>query len=160
MIYSTAVNNLKTPSNRICKECGATYLGLGNSKYCSRTCVSRNEYAANMYKPEWRLNKLLAMAKNRATSKGLPFNLTLDYLTGLWADNLGCCALSGIPFELGRPARGKVHPYAPSIDRISPKSGYVCGNVRIIVYQLNVALSEFGVDQFEELISHYNSFRG
>ena len=45
--------------------------------------------------------------------------------------------------------------YAPSLDRIIPEKGYVKGNVRIIVYQLNVALSEFGLEQFNNFINLY-----
>jgi len=114
-----------------------------------------NSYEANMQKPEWRLKKLMAMAKNRAKTKGVAFDLDLDYLTSLWAEWLGCCALSGIPLELGRFEFGKVHPYAPSLDRETPSLGYVKGNVRIVCYQMNVALSEFGLLQFEELVRRY-----
>lgn len=118
-----------------------------------------NNYEANMLKPSWRLNKLLAMAKNRAKTKELPFNITLEYLEELWEEGNGYCALSGIPIELGRAEFGKVHPYAPSIDREVPSLGYVKGNVRIVCYQMNVALSEFGLSQFEELVQRYTEFQ-
>ncbi len=118
-----------------------------------------NNYEANMLKPSWRLNKLLAMAKNRAKTKELPFNITLEYLEELWEEGSGHCALSGIPIELGRSEFGKVHPYAPSIDREVPSLGYVKGNVRIVCYQMNVALSEFGLSQFEELVQRYTEFQ-
>lgn len=110
-----------------------------------------------MLKPEWRLAKLMAMAKNRAKSKPIDFDLTLDHLLDLWESNGGCCELTGIPFVLGRSDKGVVHPYAPSIDRIEPSRGYTLGNVRLVVYQMNVALSEFGQGQFEELIKHYTA---
>jgi hypothetical protein len=114
-----------------------------------------NSYEANMLKPEFRLSKLMAMAKNRAKTKGLEFNLSLDYLMDLWD---GHCALSGIELELNRSDKGKVNPYAPSLDRIVPELGYTMGNVRIVCYQMNVALSEFGLDQFDELVRQYVAY--
>lgn len=157
MVSKNSLEALKVPSKRICKQCGSEYLGVGHSLYCSSVCSSMNQYEANMFKPKWRLNKLAAMAKNRAQAKGLPFNIDTEYLYSLWEENDGCCAILGISLELGRSEKGKVHPYAPSIDRIIPQNGYVRGNVRIIAYQLNVALSEFGLEQFDELVQIYNT---
>ncbi len=147
--------NLGKLTDRECKQCGEAYIGRGNSRYCSSPCLHMNQYEANMLKPEWRIKRLLGMAKNRAKTKGLPFNLDLDYLLGLWEENDGCCEISGIPIELGRSEKGKTHPYAPSLDRITPDLGYTKGNVRIICYQMNIALSEFGLEQFEEFIQLY-----
>lgn len=151
--YNTS--GLLSPQDRACHQCGAEYQGIGNSKYCSVKCGGMNSYEANMLKPPWRLSKLMAMAKNRAKTKSLPFDLTLQHLEELWEELDGCCALSGIPLELGRSEFGKVHPYAPSLDRETPHLGYIKGNVRIVCYQMNVALSEFGIAQFEELVQRY-----
>lgn len=138
--------------NITCKECSKLFEGRGNAKYCSKLCLGRNSYEQKMLTSEWRLSKLLAMAKNRATTKGHKFDLDLDCLLGLWD---GHCALSGIKLELGRFEKGTVHPYAPSIDRIEPSLGYTKGNVRIVCYQMNVAMSEFGLEQFESFIKLY-----
>lgn len=104
---------------------------------------------------KWRLKKLYAMAKNRARDKDVPFDIDMEHLLELWGE--GFCSLSGIPLELGRSERGKVHPYAPSLDRIKPELGYTKGNVRIVCYQMNIAISEFGLEQFEEFIKLYNT---
>jgi hypothetical protein len=155
--YNTS--GILSPQDRICHQCGAGYQGIGNSKYCSKKCGGMNSYEANMLKYPWRLNKLMAMAKNRAKTKSIPFDLTLQHLEELWEEGGGCCALSGIPLELGRSEFGKVHPYAPSLDREVPSLGYTRGNVRIVCYQMNVALSEFGISQFEELVRRYSEFQ-
>lgn len=98
------------------------------------------------------------MAKNRAKSKNVPFDITPEYLVKLWEDNEGCCALTGQQFDLSSwGLKGQVNPQAPSVDRIKPKLGYVKGNVRLITYHMNIALSDFGIEEFENLI---NSYRG
>lgn len=118
-----------------------------------------NHYEANMLKPEWRLAKLLSMARNRAAGKGLHFDLDIEYLKALWEESQGCCVLTGIPFDLNPTnKKGQVNPKAPSIDRIVPSLGYTKNNIRLITYHMNVALSEFGIDEFEYLISQYRTF--
>lgn len=139
-----------------CEVCGTLFKGKGpRPKYCSSKCVNVGGYEIKKLNYEWRLNKLCAMAKNRAKTKDLQFNLSKQYLIDLWNANGGCCEVTKIPFELGNPEKGKVHPYAPPIDRINPELGYVKGNVRIVAYQLNVALSEFGLEQFNNFIGAY-----
>jgi len=94
------------------------------------------------------MKKLLAMAKNRAKTKGLPFDLTIEHMMELWD---GSCAISGVELDL-EPAGGRVARRAPSIDRIIPEYGYVQGNIRIVTYQVNVAMSEFGEQGLRKLV--------
>jgi hypothetical protein len=146
--------------DKFCKECGNHFLGTYNSKYCCVTCLQRNEYAANMLNFKWRLNKLLAAARNRAKSKQLPFNLDAEYLIALWIVNEGCCSVSGRAFNLQPYGKfGQVNPDAPSVDRILPEKGYVKGNVRLITYHTNVALSEFGLECFKKLAADTLQFQ-
>lgn len=145
-------------TDKVCAHCHEAYEAhSNNSVYCSRSCKGSAIYERHMLEPEWRINKLIAMAKSRATDKGLDFNLDITYMRTLWT---GSCSLSGIPLVLERNEKGRVHPYAPSIDRIIPSLGYVQGNVRIICYQMNVALSEFGLAQFDELVNKYAEHNG
>jgi hypothetical protein len=96
------------------------------------------------------------MAKSRALSKGLPFDIDREHLTELWDDNEGCCALTGRAFSLDSwGGKGQVNPDAPSIDRIKPTLGYVKGNVRLITYHMNISLSDFGTELFEVLAKSY-----
>jgi len=101
---------------------------------------------------KWRLNKLLAAAKNRASTKDLPYNLTLDYLVDLWDKQEGVCPISKRKLDLAPYGeKGQVNPNAPSIDKIIPKLGYVEGNVRLVTYHINVALSEYGLEALIQL---------
>lgn len=141
-----------------CVHCEKPYSSNANrTKYCSVNCSEAAHYAKHMMSPKFRLSRLCGMAKNRAKNKGLPFNISAEYMLTLWT---GKCSLTGVDFVLGKRHAGRVQPYTPSIDRIVPALGYVKGNVRLVTYQMNVALSEFGVGQFEKFINQYMKFNG
>lgn len=101
---------------------------------------------------KWRLRKLTAMARNRAKVKNLDFNIDEGYLISLWDSSFGNCAVSRRSFDL-KPfgKKGQVNPNAPSVDRIVPELGYTKGNIRLVTYHVNVALSEFGLDELIKL---------
>jgi hypothetical protein len=40
---------------------------------------------------------------------------------------------------------------SPSLDKIIPKLGYVRGNVRVVCYQVNMALGEYGEEKLIEM---------
>jgi len=149
----------KIGSVLICEYCSEEYACTSNrQKYCSQTCVYRNEYNSNRLDYKWRLAKLVSMAKGRAKVKSVPFNLTKQYIISLWDINKGCCLLTEQPFDLQKQdIKGQVSPEAPSIDRIIPSLGYVEGNVRLITYHMNVALADFGTGGFEKLIKAYTN---
>lgn len=145
--------NLLFHSDRVCQECGKNYKGKGNQKYCSVLCSRRNDYSSNMLKHKWRIGKLLANAKGRSKDKNLEFNLTQQYLEELWEESEGRCSITGRSFDLTKYGEfGQVNPNAPSIDRIIPNKGYTIGNVRLVTYHINVALSEYGLESLVELI--------
>lgn len=92
------------------------------------------------------------MARNRATTKNLPFDIDAGYLVELLKAQGGVCAISGAEFDLNRPdIAGVARWNAPSIDRIVPERGYIKGNIRIVVYQINCAIGAYGLEQFISL---------
>lgn len=146
-------------STKTCEICSKAFEGNPSSKYCSKTCSRKKYMLKNKFDPDFRINRLVHMAKHRAKSSGVPFDIDKDYMMELWKHNEGKCAILKIPLDLGESDLGKVNPYAPSFDRIVPSLGYTKGNVRIICYQLNVALSEFGLEQFDKLALLYVAAR-
>jgi hypothetical protein len=101
----------------------------------------------------------MAMAKYRAEQKAIPFNISHEYLIGLWEGSEGKCKISNRSFDLTPTAKfGQVNMNAPSIDRIIPKLGYVQGNVRLVTYHVNVALSEFGIESLKVLCNDIIKF--
>ena len=71
-------------------------------------------------------------AKNRAKKKGLPFNISLEYLRTIVPD---VCPIFGTAFKW--MGNGKIVPESPSLDRIVPSLGYIEGNVAIISSRAN-----------------------
>jgi len=143
--------------NRICEDCGEEYqVYSSNQKFCTVCNTSAREFKRNMTNYKWRLSKLVSMAKNRSNTKNLKFNIDKEYIIDLWEENLGCCALTGQPFDLTSwGEKGQVNPQTPSIDRIIPKKGYTKGNIRLITYHMNISLSDFGTEEFERLAKAY-----
>lgn len=141
------------PIEKCCESCGETFFvnGTGKNKiWCSDCKIGYNNYPV-------KLRRLVQMAKNRATDKNVPFDIDAEYIINLWEENDGCCALTGRKFDLSRPAFKTTNPNTPSIDRIKPSLGYTKGNVRLIVYHLNMALADYGTDAFEQLCKDFLS---
>ncbi|YP_001294641.1 endonuclease [Pseudomonas phage PA11] len=114
----------------------------------------------NMMDYKWRLNKLCGMARGRAVKKERDFNISTEYLIELWHQQDGRCAISGAEFELRYSEDGGPHPDGPSLDRIDSDGGYVIGNVRLVTYHINTALSCFGEDRLLNLAHQIVKFNG
>lgn len=92
-----------------------------------------NALAAQSQKSRPFRSRLVA-AKYRAKKKGLPFNLTEEYLKQIWT---GTCPVFHTKLSLpvhGDPSQPK---HVCSLDRIHPELGYVIGNVEWISFEAN-----------------------
>jgi uncharacterized Zn ribbon protein len=97
---------------------------------------------ARRQQPESRASQMLASARNRALKFNIEFNLIFDDVYPALAS--GKCQKTGLPFDLERHPDHRVHPFAPSIDRISHKKGYIKGNVQIVCWAYNAARNQWG----------------
>jgi hypothetical protein len=100
--------------------------------------------------------KILATAngaRQRARTRGLAVDEDLcAFALELYSAQGGCCALSGLPFNLRVVGGGKARrPYAPSLDRVDAASGYTRDNVRLVCQAVNFALNAYGEDVFREI---------
>ena len=93
--------------------------------------------------PEW-AKELYRAARIRAAKKGFPFTLTTADLDALVMQANGRCSISGIPFEFDKQGHRVKRPFAPSLDRINHRCGYVMGNVRFVSVAANVAMNVWG----------------
>lgn len=71
-------------------------------------------------------------ARLRAKNKGLPFDITVEYIESILPDK---CPVFNTPFVYR--GNGKVVFTSPSLDRIDPVKGYVEGNVVVISSKAN-----------------------
>lgn len=147
-------------SDKVCIGCEQEFTSYTfRGKYCTRDCHKKNRYRLSVGNPYWRLTKLSHMAKNRATTKNVPYDIDGDYLGQLWDKQEGCCAVSGMELDLEMSDKYLTNPQAPSVDRIIPALGYVRGNVRIVCYQVNMALSEYGEEQLIKMCKAIVAYR-
>lgn len=136
----------------LCRECSVPVKTNSYRTLMCPSCSQYNDFKKNMLNYKWRLKKLLAAAKNRATAKNVDFNLTHEFLISLWENQNGKCAITHRQLDLqSYGSKGQVNPNAPSIDRIIPSKGYVIDNVRLVIYHINVAMSDFGIDELRSL---------
>lgn len=85
---------------------------------------------------EKHVQKFHTRARDRAKEKGIPFNITLEYLRSIATDS---CPIFHTPFSWGVSGlgRGKFKDNGPQLDRIIPELGYVVGNVAFISHRAN-----------------------
>lgn len=96
------------------------------------------EFALLQATPIGRASHLLSNAKRRAKAKGIPFNLTKEWM----AEQLrsGECPRTGCEFDYDpMPKAGEHNPFAPSIDRIDSSKGYTMDNTQIVIWGYNTA---------------------
>lgn len=78
-----------------------------------------------------------------ARSRQPECSVTLEHITNLL--ERGICPVTGYKFDLinGIRATGKTyHPFAPSLDKITPSLGYTNQNTRLVIWQYNVMKGE------------------
>lgn len=92
------------------------------------------------YTPEF---KLLCHARKRASDKKLEFSLTV-----LDIKIPKICPLLGIDLI---PAKGKVTPNSPSIDRLDSTKGYTPDNIWVISFKANTAKSNLSLSELKIL---------
>lgn len=85
---------------------------------------------------ERHVQKFHGKARDRAKEKGIPFDITLEYLRSIASNE---CPVFKTTFEWGVSGlgAGKFKPNGPQLDRIIPELGYVVGNVAFISHRAN-----------------------
>lgn len=114
----------------------------------------------------YRAMTLVNGAKQRAKNKGIPFNLTVDYIEQILGE--GKCQVTGLPFEI-KPYSENGHlcdksMFVPSLDQINPSGGYTMDNVQVVVYNFNTFKSSGSMDDIMKtaiaLVSKYGEDYG
>lgn len=96
--------------------------------------------------------RLLGAARSNAKKADVPFALDECVISEIWKEQGGRCAVSGLDFTDEQFATALVkRPFAPSIDRIVPRDGYVPKNVRIVCVCANFSMNEWGLETLVRL---------
>jgi hypothetical protein len=98
-----------------------------------------------------RIERMLRQLRYRSAGLQREFDLSQEWLI---AELERCdyrCTLTGIPFQADHVDGKRTNPFAPSIDRIDNARGYTPDNVRLVLVSVNLALSDFGLDHFDEI---------
>jgi hypothetical protein len=101
---------------------------------------SQRTRAARLATIEGRAHRLWYDAKTRAAKEAVAFSISEEWIRERL--RAGKCEMTDIQFELGRSIH-RVHKYAPSLDRIDPRKGYVESNVRLVIWMYNHSRSEY-----------------
>ena len=112
----------------------------------------KNKSNRKQYLRDWKSNNrekdIFLLAKHRAKSKGIEFNIELSDII-----IPEICPILGLPLKL---TVDKDRDLSPSIDRIDNTKGYIKGNIQIISFKANAMKSTANKD---ELINFSNWVR-
>lgn len=89
-------------------------------------------------------------SKHRSKSQNLDFNISIDYLKQIYPQN-NMCPCFNVPM---------IHNtiYTPTLDRINPNMGYVCGNVQFISNRANILKNNANADEINKIINYIINF--
>lgn len=113
----------------------------------------RTARAAYEVRPEIRARMVFAAAAARAKKRNIAFSLTIE-----WASEKiknGVCEVTSLPFNFDRAGKTtRRNPFFPSIDQIEAGKGYTPENCRMVLIAVNLALAEWGLNQFLHIAKH------
>lgn len=137
----------------VCKcSCGETAIvkrrnlitGDTRSCGCLHSAVTRNRSTKHGLHGTTQYN-LFHKAKRRATAKGLPFDIELSDVVIPKK-----CPLLGLEIKQGG---GPLSANSASLDRITPRDGYVKGNVWVISQKANQMKSDLDLQQLRHFVA-------
>ena len=88
--------------------------------------------------------------RTSAISRGLDWELTIEFIDALHEVQSGQCVFSGLP--IGWSERGWDH--SASIDRIDNSKGYLPDNVHLVHKEINMMRGSLSIDRFIDLCTH------
>lgn len=128
---------------------------IKNETYISCGCHSKNRKSmTGNLNPSFKgvgkigisfFNELKRTAKRR----NLDFNITIDYLWKIFKNQNGKCSLTNQPLKFGRIRRH--NETTASLDRIDNNLGYIVGNVRWVLKDINMIRKNYDTEYFIEL---------
>ncbi len=87
--------------------------------------------------------------KRQALKRSKEFNVSIEYLWELYEKQDRKCVLTGLFIVFGR--NGHCNETSASLDRIDNNKGYIKGNVRWVLKDINMIRGNYNTDYFIEL---------
>lgn len=109
----------------------------------------RQQWRNYHYSEKGVLTKLLNYARDRARTEAVAFDLDREWLKPKL--DAGVCELTGLPYRNVSSGGYRAHPYAPSLDRKIAGGPYTKDNVRLVLFAVNRAMSDWGEGVFKEI---------
>ena len=143
---------------KVCKDCGSyrpseeyykNRRGLHST--CKSCYIKRNSEYQAKYRAKNRFAIRMRSCRARSKEKGLPFNLTTEYLESIWTNN---CPAFGTTLNIDARKGSKEHA---QLDRIIPDLGYVEGNVVWLSERANRIKDDASIEDLERLITWLKS---
>ena len=137
---------------RTCRHCekvllvSAFYTNAGKPDSYCKCCRILVDKQLNSKSSASRMRSLLTAARTRARNSHWDFNLTKDFLLGLWGKQEGRCYYS----EVALTFDGNRAVTALSIDRIDSTRGYTTDNVVLCCRLVNEMKSNQTIEDFVE----------
>lgn len=131
-----------------CKECDK--LRRQSPKFKEQNNRSVARYRSTL---EGFLKSAVLSSKNSSKKYKIPHNIKYEYLSNLWETQEGKCALTGKSMTHLKK-KGQLKSNC-SIDQISPRQGYVEGNVQLVQYRYNRVKNDLTM---EELLAFCETF--
>jgi len=104
----------------------------------------------------WRLRhpefQIWRGARGRAKENGIEFALTREWVAERVAR--GRCELTDLPFQPNE-TNGRCGPFAPSIDRRDSSKGYTTENCRVVIWAINMGMSEWGENVYAHVAAAF-----
>lgn len=92
-----------------------------------------------------------ARVKRNAQYRGLEFDISAEYMDGIFTAQGGICALTGVSLKTWAGGGGVVHGQTASLDRIESDKGYIKGNIQWVHKKINAMKMDLSQKDFIEL---------
>ena len=141
------------PTTKKCKSCGEyktpadfyrNRKGLHTS--CKVCYIEINAGYQAKYRGKNRFAIRVRSCKSRAKEKGLPFDITEDYVKSIWT---GTCPVFGTTLDINSKKGHKGHA---QLDRVIPNKGYTKGNVVWLSERANRIKDDATLEDLERIV--------
>lgn len=143
---------------KVCKDCEVLkppedYYRNRKGLYalCKPCYVKRNSGYQKKYRDNNRFAIRMRSCRSRAREKGLAFDLTTEYLEGIWTDT---CPAFGTQLDINAKKGCEGHA---QLDRIMPELGYVKSNVVWLSERANRIKDDANIQDLERLLEWLKS---